>query len=631
MLRRAVASTLALVSSLALAACGDPPAPIPDAAPMADAFRPSSDDTGPPDAPRGPDAYTSPDAWFEGVPPFRNPVATPDAELARQALRILGSPAAGATAVYCNDCHGLTRQTIRHWRALSDTALSSCLTDLAVTSDTSAATMVDCFRNGEVYDTTRVGVFATAAQLAWFRYVFEHGAGATWETEYAAFVERAGMPPMDSPHASLDQAQFDIVAEWFIRGVPALEDVLPEDPAPTTCTPGISAEVAAHGTRTATMGWAQHNRDASLLMFGCPPGATSPTECLATETRAADTTYGADWDVVPGTTLRVLFTTDYSSAYWTRSSADGRFVAHGAAVSGTQRGRFIDLLSDRAIPSSGSYDPSFFPDNSGFVFHGSRAYVCEQSVLTAMPASITFMEPQCSSNRSVGLYEHVAASLMGGDYWAVHGSFVSDDGGHDPTLDDPMTDFGSDSRTRFTRLANSGSGFMVTGSSAVLTPFEGDAVLAPSAELIINRISGPGGRQLGYVLRRIAFDASGGTITVEAPEIARYCFNGGKPAFSFDERWMVIHHYVTAADATELGFTGSSDPAFAPYLSQGAANAYLVNLATGARTRLTNMQPGQYALFPHFRSDGWIYFTVRTAGTRAEHIVASDALFTVGG
>jgi hypothetical protein len=41
------------------------------------------------------------------------------------------------------------------------------------------------------------------------------------------------------------------------------------------------------------------------------------------------------------------------------------------------------------------------------------------------------------------------------------------------------------------------------------------------------------------------------------------------------------------------------------------------------------MQPGQYALFPHFRSDGWIYFMVRTLGTENEHIVASDAALVI--
>jgi hypothetical protein len=37
------------------------------------------------------------------------------------------------------------------------------------------------------------------------------------------------------------------------------------------------------------------------------------------------------------------------------------------------------------------------------------------------------------------------------------------------------------------------------------------------------------------------------------------------------------------------------------------------------------MGPGQYALYPHFRSDGWMYFLVRTLGTTAEHVIASDA------
>jgi hypothetical protein len=37
------------------------------------------------------------------------------------------------------------------------------------------------------------------------------------------------------------------------------------------------------------------------------------------------------------------------------------------------------------------------------------------------------------------------------------------------------------------------------------------------------------------------------------------------------------------------------------------------------------MQPGQYALYPHFRSDGWIYAAVRDGATDHEYMVASDA------
>jgi hypothetical protein len=88
---------------------------------------------------------------------------------------------------------------------------------------------------------------------------------------------------------------------------------------------------------------------------------------------------------------------------------------------------------------------------------------------------------------------------------------------------------------------------------------------------------------------------------------------------------MVYHHYVTAADAVDLGFTGSDDPAFAEYLTKGAANVYLLELATGTRVRITNMQPGQYALFPHFRSDGWIYVQIRDTNAAHEYMVASDA------
>jgi hypothetical protein len=100
---------------------------------------------------------------------------------------------------------------------------------------------------------------------------------------------------------------------------------------------------------------------------------------------------------------------------------------------------------------------------------------------------------------------------------------------------------------------------------------------------------------------------------------------GAKPNFSFDERFMVTHHYVTDADAVELGFSGASDPGFQAYRDKGASNLYLIDLTTGARTRITGMKPGQYALYPHFRSDGWIYFLVRTPGDAGERIVASDA------
>ena len=77
---------------------------------------------------------------------------------------------------------------------------------------------------------------------------------------------------------------------------------------------------------------------------------------------------------------------------------------------------------------------------------------------------------------------------------------------------------------------------------------------------------------------------------------------GGKPAFSYDERWIVFHQY-----------TGNN------------SDLYLMDLRTGTPIKITNMKPGQYALFPHFRSDGWIYADVRDTNTNLEYLIASDA------
>jgi hypothetical protein len=161
----------------------------------------------------------------------------------------------------------------------------------------------------------------------------------------------------------------------------------------------------------------------------------------------------------------------------------------------------------------------------------------------------------------------------------------------------------------------------------VAQPFEGDSVLSPSAKLEITRVSGPGEHQIGYVLRKVNATQMQSSYTITTPEIARYCISGAKPAFSFDERWIVYHHDIsnTDADARELGFTGANDPGFADYKTKGASNLYLMDLATGVPVRITNVPAGDYALYPHFRSDGWIYAVIRDTNAGHEYMVASDA------
>lgn len=582
----------------------------------------------PPDSPVVPIDAEVPPIDAPVAPVFRNPITLSDDLLAIDALKILGAPVPGAAQNSCNECHSLTRQQLRNWRALSDTAMSSCLTDLQVASAASARTMIDCIRAMPELPTSdflakKLGIYSAAAHLSWFDFTVKYAYGPTnGQAAATELVTSAGMPRTSGSATPLTQAQFDIVAEWFVRGLPQLEQRLPQDPPPATCDSAVSNDVATHVNAMKLEGWRALNKTSMMAMFGCG-ASTNPLQCLTAFPFGSSKPYGTGWDVAGQGKLRVLTEVSYRSSYWTRSSPDGRFVGHGAQnVSGSI---IIDLQrSALQIPVNALYDPNWFPDNSGFIFQGAPRNTCAQSVLTSNPAALSMTEPGCTSLTSIGLYEHVGA-LANGDHFAVDSRFISDDGGHFATLSDPSANFGSNASVGFIPLVYDGTQFSTKAQVTVPSPFEGDTVMSPSAKLIVSRVEGPGGNQLGYVLRKVVATPIGPSYAIETPEVARYCLSGGKPGFSYDERWMVYHHYITAADAVEMGYTGPSDPAFAPYLQKGGANIFLLELATGAKKRITNMHAGQYALFPHFRSDGWIYAAVRDGAVNREYMVASDA------
>jgi hypothetical protein len=616
--RIALASSIMAVLS-AFTACGDdsPPTTNPDAAASSADATPSVADASPPDA------------AGDVVPALYHRVDGTDQEIASEALTLLQGPS-GADE-NCGDCHSLTRQNLRQWRALSDTTLRTdlggCLTDLTVSSGESAQRMIDCLRRdptmaGTAFSTPKLGVFAAAAHLDWFAYIFQLAYGDSAAIELEDFKAQVGMPR--GTHVPFTQAEFDVVTEWFLRGLPLLDETLPEDPPPAECTPGISGALADHVAAMATGGWRAVNAEHNLLNFGCA-GATDSRDCLSSFPLSGTTTYSEGWADLPGAVLRLLRANSYRSSFWTRSSADGRYVGHGANL-GPVDAAIIDLATSRIIPTHAYYDPGFFPDNSAFMFQTGQAHTCSQSLLDAEPAEVTFDEAECSTSGAIDLYQHVGAALEGGDYWTVDGQFVSDDGGHAYTGRDPRADFGQGSDVQLTAMINDGQHYVPSDEVEVAIPYEGDTVISPSARLMISRVSGPNENQLGFVVRAIEATETPAGYQVEAPEIARYCFNGSKPGFSYDERWMVIHHYIGNADAVDLGFSGPDDPEFENgYGTQGSAQIYLVDLLTGVKTRITKVQPGQYALFPHFRSDGWIYFIVRQANTNNEYIVASDA------
>lgn len=94
----------------------------------------------------------------------------------------------------------------------------------------------------------------------------EHGnTNDTWALEYGKFKSRSSMPKGNHPR--LEQAQFDIVAEWFARGLPRINNYIAPDTGPTSCTPSITSAVGTHVADMATQGWAAANRQAGLAMF----------------------------------------------------------------------------------------------------------------------------------------------------------------------------------------------------------------------------------------------------------------------------------------------------------------------------------------------------------------------------
>src|SRR5205085_9549007 len=138
--------------------------------------------------------------------------------------------------------------------------------------------------------------------------------------------------------------------------------------------------------------------------------ANKPSFPLANETE-----FGKSW-AQDGSKIRVLRNFNYSTFYWMRPSADGRFVANGRSGGGDDGAVIADLATTltsggtktRDIGASARYDPDFWSDNKGFMFQGTPqgGVFCAQSLLTNPETKrISFSEGVCSKLDTVGLYQ----------------------------------------------------------------------------------------------------------------------------------------------------------------------------------------------------------------------------------
>ena len=530
-------------------------------------------------------------------------------DLAREALKIFGANVSdpndprctgednSCASRRCAECHSVSKGGLMHWRDLTRNALGRCglRKEAKHMTQAEAAESVQCLRArandaDAVFAADKLGVLTTGVRYGYFRELFRKAYGETdWLRHYIQFKGRVGMPK--GTYSPLSQTEYAIILKWFNNGMRGLDQVIEDRPAPSVCEPVFDgAFLDAHIEEMGFDGWGAVNRENGIRMFGCDAGQGQ--RCFTTG--FGDRT--SDWGAGRGM-LREVTKLQFRSSFWTRSSADGRFVGNGGGTAGGST--ITDLRDAFDIKIKASYDPGFFPDNSGFIFQGGGTGICTQDVLERT-MEVTFEEEGCMRGTNINLYQHVARGLNGGDYFIINSQFTSDSA-RAHTLVDPVAHFNSSSTMKFSPMIFNGTTYEQLRAIIVDSPFEGDSVLSPSGRLVISRLAGgPDGAPLGYVIRQVVATKMGDNYEIDISKVlARFCMPGAKANISFDERFFVTHQHQ--GDRTVIT---------------------LVDLKTGQQHAVTDMPPGTRALFPHFRSDNWIYFLVRDG--EDEYIGASD-------
>jgi hypothetical protein len=514
---------------------------------------------------------------------------------------------------------------------------------------------INCMREDPSDPTSRfhpgkLGVYTAGVQFQRFADMFRAAyPEAEWQQQYDGFKRAVQMPI--SGLGMMSEDEFNLVVDWTNRGMPFMERLVGNVPdAPRQCTESFSPELRAHIERMRLEGWEAKNRENGIMMFGCPDGGDK-LACFTQQREGSDvfpearsTAVGAEWHRdFPEATTRILRELPFDTSYWMRTSADGRFVANGAYDDDdgddVYFGGRVSDLQNQLIPGAGlrdikvaaSFDPSFMPDNTGFMFQGTPvgAGFCKQSILTN-PATteINWSEPGCSGSGDINLYQALGASLDGSDYVAVTGSFESD-GGSGRGGGDGAPSWMERAYANFTSIINDGDRFVTRTPAQLFTPYLGDWQISPSNVLMSSRVAGLGVDdqpvQQGFKFHMLSRTMTPNGYAYEMREVGSLCLKGGKTGFSYDDRMFTTYHYVDVGDWQELDYPSADDPAFLDLLNSGSANVYVVDLYTGARRRVTRMGPGQYAMFPHYRSDGWLYYMVYEETLGQRFVVASDA------
>lgn len=583
-----------------------------------------------------------------------------DEELARSALKIMGAPQVqqdpgehGSCAF--TGCHSINPVTLKQWGEQFKAA-----TDVLSNTDRSNKDKINWFRQNPEDERTgftpeRIGIMSAGAHLALGANVSESRHPETFKQGkmlskifegqpelYAEFRKEMLMPVLpDFPR--LTPAQYEAVLTWFQKGMPHLNDIVREN-RPTKCEDSFDG-LRARTIEVKNQNWASTNFSRRMPMLGCPAPnpeqPISPTACFQQRTSdgkdifpsAADTEWARLWPQ-DGSTIRVLRELSSPNSFWLRSSADGRFAATGGGRNGGAQAIDLQATLDgqsRDIGLQASFDPDFWPDNKAFMFQSGLKF-CAQSVLEKKETTlVSFSEPECSSlSGAPGLYQTVGQVIGDNsisDRFILFSIWAGDSGQYTASARDTGPRAGEDSAINiYTAVAQGNDveeGYQIAGDAfKIATPYRGDTMMGRSGKLIGSRwaygADAEGKTAWGYAIEKLDYKVVSGKYRFDMTTIGNVCLKGNKANFSYDERFLTTHHYNEPED-----FGSADDP---KYLEKGSADIFVIDFITGKKQKVTKMGPGQFALYPHFRSDGWLYFLVVDQNTQPAKymVVASD-------
>ncbi len=401
------------------------------------------------------------------------------------------------------------------------------------------------------------------------------------------------------------------------------------------CQTHITDELKDYISEMQFEGMAAINEDNGLSMFTCPDPNSDPETCFSSYPEATSIEGAAGWTEPFDQTIRIIKEIDVTGTRWMTISPDGALAAmvpKRRSDDGAEPVRLIHnfLDSKKNVLVPGESRILFNPDGEALWGRDEIFWTCRYSTVFFPPddaLTLHYAEAEaCGDRNRPARYDQVRSisPYNGRDFIDLPAEYsVSKEGrSHaDPSIE-PFAK--SNASLELHAAFNTGNGFEFQEPVTMTIPFEGDWATSPSRRMLVGRISSEDGtRQEGYRIRLLTI-IDPIEPDIEASNAGTICLSGGRATVSYDERFVAVHHHESSTQAESHAVEQQSSTSES-VMDGKSSDIWLVDLMNGRVQQMTKMQPGQFALFPQFRSDGWLYFLVRDQNRNVEYLATSDA------